>query len=100
MDNFYYEGKRFKNGRISIRFSPEEIKEIAKEEQKDMKALELAVLKLDQFDCELISEAPECLGNFSWFVQFKCHRNLRTYHFTQGHLDLLMAGKTAKVYPF
>lgn len=94
MRNFYYEGETFKNGNINIRFSPEERMDVADSERA---AIYLACKKLDAFDCELISEAPECLGNFGWFLRFS--RNGREYHFTRGHLDMLLAGKTAKVCP-
>jgi len=95
MGNFYYEGKRFKNGRISIRFSPDEIKELSSEND----GLVLALNKLDAFDCSMISEAPECFGNMSWYVRLFCYNNSKEYDLTQKHLEDLMSGKTAILYP-
>lgn len=100
--SFYYEGKRFKNGRISIRFSPEEreaLQKLSSAEERTASGIVLASCKLDAFDCELISEAPECFGNSSWFLQLYCNNNAKTYHFCEGHLNDLMEGRTAVLYP-
>lgn len=92
---FYYEGRRFKNGKISIRFSPDEIKDL----QSDQDALVLAVQKLGAFDCELISEAPECLGNWSWYVRLFCYYNGKNYSLYQKDIETLISGKTASLIP-
>jgi hypothetical protein len=61
MKNFHYEGQRFKNGNLHIRFSPDEIADI-----KDGRYSQIELLsgKLETFDTYFIGE-EYCLSNYA-----------------------------------
>lgn len=61
MKNFYYEGQRFKNGNLNIRFSPDEIANI---KAGKCSAIELLSCKLETFDTYFIDE-EYCLSNYA-----------------------------------
>ena len=96
MSNFCYECKRFKNGAISIRFSPDEIKEI---DGNFDRAFAVMVEKLWHVDMELMSEYYECLGNSGWYVRFLSYNNDCMYMVTSVDYNDLMAGKAVRLYP-
>ena len=53
MKNFYYEGQRFKNGNLTIRFSPDEIADIKAGKYSQ---IELLSEKLEKFDTYFIGD--------------------------------------------
>ena len=96
MKNFWYEGQRFANGNLNIRFSPEEIEGVMDSQNA---AIELACKKLDAFDCTPVTGYPEPFGNANWYLEFECAYNGMNYSLTDHDLVTLLNGKTAKMIP-
>lgn len=97
MKNFYYEPRRFKNGNISIRFSPEEIAEIKVHKYS---AIECLICKLDAVDTEIIGE-EFCLSSYETGCYAYCWYNDMAYLIRFADIRfLLMEGKTMKLQAF
>jgi len=95
MKNFYYEGQRFKNGNLNIRFSPEEIADI---KSGKFSAPEVLGWKLSSFDSYFIGETY-CLSNFATGHTVYNAYNDCIYIVNWADVDsVLMAGKTLKLY--
>lgn len=95
MKNFYYEGQRFNNGNLNIRFSPDEI--------QDTKAgkyskIELLSWKLDKFDTTFIGE-KYCLSNYTIGCSlYSCYAD-KVFILDFSDIDnILMKGRTLKLY--
>lgn len=95
MKNFYYEGQRFNNGNLNIRFSPEEITDI---KNGKFSAVELLGWKLEKFDSYFIGETY-CLSNYTTgHTIYNCHSDV-VYIVDWSDLEgVLMMGKTLKLY--
>ena len=95
MKNFYYEGQRFKNGNINVRFSPEEIEDINAGKNS---GAEILCWKLDMFDTVPIGETY-CLSNFTTGHTFYSYYSDRVFIVDWSDLhNVLMQGKTLKLY--
>lgn len=95
MKNFYYEGQRFKNDNLNIRFSPDEIQDI-----KDGKysKIELLSNKLAYFDTYFIGE-EYCLSNYAMGCTLYNAYAAKVYTLKLSDVDsVLMAGRTLKLY--
>ena len=95
--NFWYEGRRFANGNLNIRFSPEEIEEVMDSQNA---AIALVCNKLDAFDCTPVTGYPESLGNANWYLEFECAYNGMNYRLLDLDLITLLTGKTVKLIPY
>ena len=95
MKNFYYEGQRFKNGNLNIRFSPDEIQDINAGKRSQ---IELLSWKLAAFDTNFIGE-QYCLSNYTMGVTlYSCYSD-RVFILDFSDLDnILMEGRTLKLY--
>lgn len=95
MKNFYYEGQRFKNGNLNIRFSPEEIKDI---KAGKYSGVEVLGWKLEKFDSYYVGETY-CLNNFTTgHTIYNCYSDV-VYVVDWSDIDsILMKGKTLKLY--
>ena len=96
MKNFYYEGTRYKNGSIHLRFSPDEIE---KSKDSEHMAVSVVMWKLDSLDCQLKSESYESLGNSGWYLRLHCWNNGSDYYFTNRDIEMLLDGKTVILLP-
>ena len=95
MKNFYYEGQRFKNGNLNIRFSPDEIQDINAGKRSQ---IELLSWKLAAFDTNFIGE-QYCLSNYTVGVTLYSYYSDNVFLLDLSDLDnVLMNGKTLKVY--
>ena len=95
MKNFYYEGQRFKNGNLNIRFSPDEIADI-----KAGKYLQIELLswKLEAFDTTFIGE-PYCLSNYTMAYALYSYYADKVFTLDFSDIDnILMDGRTLKLY--
>lgn len=94
MKNWYYEGKRYKNGNLSIRFSPDEIADINVGKYSD---IELLSSKLERFDSYFVGESY-CISNYELgSTIYNCYSD-HVYLFNFSDVDILMGGKTLKLY--
>lgn len=95
MKNFYYEGQRFKNGNLNIRFSPEEIADIKAGKCSD---IELLSGKLGTFDTSFIGE-QYCLSNYTMgCTLYSCYAD-KVFILDFSDIDsILMNGRTLKLY--
>lgn len=95
MKNFHYEGQRFKNGNLNIRFSPDEIADI---EAGNYSAIELLSWKLGRFDTCFIGE-QYCLSNYTMgCTLYSCHAD-KVFILDFSDIDsVLMEGGTLKLY--
>lgn len=95
MKNFYYDGQRFNNGNLNIRFSPDEI-----QDTKDGKysMIELLSWKLDKFDTTFIGE-KYCLSNYTMgCTLYSCYAD-KVFILDFSDIDnILMEGRTLKLY--
>ena len=95
MKKFYYEGQRFKNGNLNIRFSPDEIADI-----KDGKCsgIELLSRKLADYDTYIIGE-EYCLSNYAMgCTLYSCYAD-KVFTLDFSDIDsVLMEGSTLKLY--
>ena len=95
MKNFYYEGKRFNNGNLNIRFSPDEIQNI-----KDgmYSKIEMLSRKLEAFDTNFIGE-QYCLSNYTMACTlYSCYAD-KVFILDFSDIDsILMKGRTLKLY--
>ena len=95
MKNFHYEGLRFTNGNLNIRFSPEEIEDIRAGRYSDIEVLSW---KLERFDTYFIGE-QYCLSNYD--MGTTAHSAYSDHVFTISFAaieNVLMQGKTLKLY--
>ena len=95
MRNFYYDGIRFKNGNLNIRFSPEEIANIKAGKHSD---IEILSWKLDSFDTYFIGE-QYCLSNYEiGCTLYSCYSD-SVFLLNFSDIDkYLMNGKMLKLY--
>lgn len=95
MKNFYYEGKRFKNGNLNIRFSPDEIQDI---KAGKYSLIELLSRKLEAFDTALIGE-KYCLSNYTiGCTLYSCYAD-KVFILDFSDIDnILMESRTLKLY--
>lgn len=92
--NWYYDGKRFKNGNLNIRFSPNDIRLIESGKVSDVEVLSW---KLEDFDCFFIGESY-CTSNYTMGATiYNCYDD-RVYRFEFGEMDDLIKGRTVKLY--
>ncbi len=96
MRNFRYDGVRFANGNLNIRFSPEEIKIAQGDEYK---AVCIATDKLWKFDCYRTPRSMSCYGNSGWVIGFHSTFSGRKYWLSNKDIEDLIAGKTVKLVP-
>lgn len=95
MKNFYYEGKRFKNGNLNIRFSPDEIQNI---KVGDYSSIELLSWKLDSFDTYFIGDEYSLSNYTMGCTLYSCYVD-KVYILDFSDIDsVLMAGDTLKLY--
>lgn len=95
MKNFHYEGKRFKNGNLNIRFSPDEVQDIKAGKYSD---IELLGWKLDSFDTYFIGE-EYCLSNYAMGCTLYSYYADKVYILDFSDIaSVLMAGCTLKLY--
>ena len=95
MKNFYYEGQRFKNGNLNVRFSPDEIADI---KAGKCSPIELLSWKLEAFDTTFIGE-QYCLSNYAMGVTLYSYYSDNVFLLDLSDLDnILMEGKTLKLY--
>ena len=95
MKSFYYEGQRFKNGNLNIRFSPDEIADI---KAGKCSPIELLSWKLEAFDTTFIGE-QYCLSNYTMGVTLYSYYSDNVFLLNLSDLDnVLMEGKTLKLY--
>lgn len=95
MKNFYYEGQRFKNGNLNIRFSPEEIQDI---KAGKYSAVEVLSWKLENFDTSFIGE-QYCISNYAICVTLYSYYSDNVFLLNLNDIDnVLMNGKTLKLY--
>lgn len=95
MKNFHYEGQRFKNGNLNIRFSPNEIADIKAGRYSD---IELLSGKLGGFDTCLIGE-EYCLSNYTMGCTLYSYYADKVFVLAFSDIDrVLMAGGTLKLY--
>ena len=95
MKNFYYEGQRFKNGNLNIRFSPNEIHDI---EAGKYSAIELLSGKLGSFDTCFIGE-EYCLSNYTTGCTLYSYYADKVYVLDFSDIaSVLMKGCTLKLY--
>lgn len=99
MYNFYYEGKRFKNGNLNIRFSPDEIKEAKTYGQRktyDHKSdFDILNEKLFAMDTVFTNEENYYYNDQSWIL-YNYHDN-KEYELYSSDFKKLLAGKTLKL---
>ena len=95
MKNFYYEGQRFKNGNLNIRFSPDEIADIKAGKYSQ---IELLSRKLETFDTAFIGERY-CLSNYTMACTlYSCYAD-KVFILDFSDIDnILMKGRTLKLY--
>ena len=95
MKNFHYEGQRFKNGNLNIRFSPDEIADIKAGKCSD---IELLSWKLGRFDTSFIGE-QYCLSNYTMgCTLYSCYAG-KVFLLDFSDIDsILMNGRTLKLY--
>ena len=90
MKNFYYEGQRFKNGNLTIRFSPDEIQDIKAGKYSD---IELLSRKLEKFDTYFIDE------NYTMGYTLYSYYADKVFILDFSNIDsVLMTGGTLKLY--
>lgn len=95
MKNFYYEGQRFKNGNLNIRFSPDEIADIKAGKYSD---IELLSWKLGAFDTIFIGE-QYCLSNYTMGCTLYSYYVDKVFILDFSDIDsILMNGRTLKLY--
>ena len=95
MKNFYYEGQRFKNGNLNIRFSPDEIQDINAGKYSQ---IELLSWKLEAFDTTFIGE-QYCLSNYTVGVTLYSYYSDNVFLLDLSDLDnILMEGRALKLY--
>ena len=95
MKNFHYEGQRFTNGNLNIRFSPEEIEDIRAGRYSDIEVLSW---KLERFDTYFISE-EYCLSNYDMGATVHSAYSDQVFIVSFGDIEnILMNGKTLKLY--
>lgn len=95
MKNFYYDGQRFKNGNLSIRFSPDEIADI---KAGKYSAIELLNGKLGRFDTCFIGE-QYCLSNYTTGCTLYSYYVDKVFVLDFSDIDnVLMEGDTLKLY--
>ena len=95
MKNFYYEGKRFKNGNLNIRFSPDEIQDTKTGKYSQ---IELLSWKLEAFDTTFIGE-QYCLSNCTMACTlYSCYADKVFILDFSDINNILMKGKTLKLY--
>ena len=90
MKNFYYEGQRFKNGNLNIRFSPDEIADIKAGKYSQ---IELSSRKLEGFDTYFIDE--------NYTIGYTLYSYYADKVFVLDFSDIasvLMTGDTLKLY--
>ena len=95
MKNFYYDGQRFNNGNLNIRFSPDEIQD-TKVGKYSM--IELLSWKLDKFDTTIIGD-KYCLSNYTMgCTLYSCYAD-KVFILDFSDIDnILMEGHTLKLY--
>ena len=95
MKNFHYEGQRFKNGNLNIRFSPDEIADIKAGKYSQ---IELLSRKLETFDTAFIGE-QYCLSNYTMACTlYTCYAD-KVFILDFSDIDsILMNGRTLKLY--
>ena len=96
MINFRYDGVRFANGNLNIRFSPEEIKNA---QGNEYTAVCMATNKLWKFDCFQTPGSFCNYGNAGWTIGFHSTFNGRKYRLSNADIEALIAGKTVKLIP-
>lgn len=95
MKNFYYEGKRFNNGNLNIRFSPDEIQDI---KAGKYSPIELLSCKLEAFDTTFIGE-QYCLSNYTMGCTLYSYYADKVFILDFSDIDnILMEGRTLKLY--
>lgn len=95
MKNFYYEGQRFNNGNLNIRFSPDEIQDI---KAGKYSTIELLSWKLNKFDTTFIGE-KYCLSNYTTGCTLYSAYADKVFILDFSDVDnVLMAGNTLKLY--
>lgn len=95
MKNFYYEGQRFKNGNLNIRFSPDEIADI---KAGKCSAIELLSWKLSSFDTYFIGE-QYCLSNYTTGCTLYSYYADKVFVLDFSDIDsILMNSRTLKLY--
>src|SRR5574344_1631309 len=95
MTNFNYEGQRFKNGNLNIRFSPDEIQDI---KAGKYYAIELLSWKLEKFDTSFIG-AEYCLSNYTLGSTLYSYYADKVFILDFSDIDsILMTGGTLKLY--
>lgn len=95
MKDFYYEGTRFKNGNLNIRFSPDEIANIKAGKFSDIEVLSW---KLEKFDTNFIGE-QYCLSNYAMgCTLYSCYSDSVFILDFSDIEKYLMNGKTLKLY--
>jgi hypothetical protein len=95
MKNFYYEGQRFKNGNLNIRFSPDEIQDT---KAGKYSSIELLSDKLDNFDTYFIGD-EYCLSNYTMGSTLYSSYADKVFILDFSDIDnVLMTGDTLKLY--
>src|SRR5574344_693305 len=95
MKNFDYDGQRFKNGNLNIRFSPDEIVDI---KAGTYSQIELLSWKLDNFDTYFIGE-EYCLSNYAMGSTLYSYYSDKVFILDFSDIDsILMTGGTLKLY--
>ena len=95
MKNFNYEGQRFKNGNLNIRFSPDEIADIKAGKYSD---IELLSWKLEKFDTSFIGE-EYCLSNYTMGCTLYSYYADKVFVLDFSDIaSILMTGGTLKLY--
>lgn len=95
MKNWPYDGKRFKNGNLNIRFSPEEIAEVKK---RGHESFLLALLdKLDRFDTSIIGEDYNLSNYDTGATAYSFYADKSYIISWRMSQDMLMSGKTYKL---
>lgn len=95
MKNFHYEGQRFKNGNLNIRFSPDEIADI---KAGKCSAIELLSWKLGNFDTSFIGD-EYCLSNYAMCITLYSYYADKVFILAFSDIaSILMNGRTLKLY--
>jgi hypothetical protein len=95
MKNFHYEGQRFKNGNLHIRFSPDEIADI---QDGRYSQIELLSGKLETFDTYFIGE-EYCLSNYAMGCTLYSYYDDKVFILDFSDIvSVLMEGGTLKLY--
>lgn len=97
MKNFYYEGKRFKNGNCNIRFSPDDIADIQAGKFSD---IEILSFKMENLDLYFFGK-QFCISNYAIGILIYSANSGKLFSLDFSDIDkYLMAGKTLKLIAF